>query len=185
MINMQFLFDFLPIVLFFIAYKFGDIYIATTVIILSSLLHVIYSRYKTGTFQKMPLFTLLTISVLGGATLLFKNEIFIKWKPTALYWLLALILAISHLSHHFRGSQLLLQRLLEKQLSLNTMIWRRLNISWVLFFLGLGALNLYVVYHFDTATWVSFKLFGTLGITLLFVLLQGLYMSQHLKDPQR
>lgn len=181
---MEFLFDFLPIALFFIAYKFGDLYIATAVIIFSSLLHVIYSRYKTGVFQKMPLFTLFTITALGGATLLFKNEIFIKWKPTALYWLLALVLLISHVSHHLKGSQLLLQRLLEKQLSLNTIIWRRLNISWVLFFLGLGALNLYIVYRFDTATWVSFKLFGTLGITLLFVLLQGLYMRQHLQDPK-
>ncbi len=152
---------------------------ATMAIMATSLLHVIYARLKTGVFQKMPLFTLLMVTILGSATLLFKNEIFIKWKPTVLYWLLALVLLVSHLTCHFRGSTLLLQRLLEKQIRLQTTIWQRLNISWILFFAGLGALNLYVVYHFDTSTWVNFKLFGTLGLTLLFVVLQGLYMNKH------
>lgn len=173
---MQFLLDFLPIGLFFIAYKISGLYTATLVAILASLLHLLYTRYKTGSFQKMPLFSFASISLLGGATLLFQNEIFIKWKPTAIYWLLALFF----LCTHYMSEKPLLKRLMEHQLHLSMVAWRRLNLSWFFFFGFLGALNLYVVHHFDTQTWVYFKLFGCLGLTLLFVLIQAVYMARHM-----
>ena len=176
---MKFLFDLFPIALFFIAYKMGDIYLATITAIVASIVQVVWSRYKTGQFEKLPLITLGTIVILGGATLFFRNELFIKWKPTALYWILALALVISQ----FIGNKPLMQRLLEQNVALPIKIWHQLNLSWALFFAAMGIANLYVVYHFDTDTWVNFKLFGTLGLTLVFIVLQGFYMTKHFKQP--
>lgn len=177
---MKFLFDFFPIVLFFIAYKMGDIYLATITAIIASVIQVIYSRYKHQKFEKLPLFTLATITVLGGATLFFRNELFIKWKPTAIYWLLS----SAFLASQWIGKKPLIQRLAESSISLQSKIWSQLNVSWSLFFAGMGVANLYVVYHFDTDTWVNFKLFGTLGLTLLFVIVQGFYIARHpLPEP--
>ncbi len=177
---MKFLFDFFPIALFFIAFKMGDIYLATITAIVASVIQVLWSRYKTGRFEKLPLITLVTIVILGGATLFFKNELFIKWKPTALYWVLALALFISQ----FIGRKPLMQRLLEQNIELPIKIWHQLNLSWALFFAAMGIANLYVVYHFDTDTWVNFKLFGTLGLTLVFIVLQGFYMAKHFNQSK-
>lgn len=174
---MKFLLDFFPIVLFFIAYKFGDIYLATLAAILASVVQVLWSRYSQGKFEKIPLMTLATIMILGSATLFFRNELFIKWKPTALYW----ILAIAFLGSHFFGQKTLVQRAMDKNIQLPLAIWYQLNFSWVIFFLAMGATNLYVVYHFDTPTWVNFKLFGTLGLTVVFIILQGFYIAKHSK----
>lgn len=174
---MKFLFDFFPIVLFFVAYKFGDIYLATLTAMAASVVQVGISRYKTGHFEKLPLITLATIVILGGATLFFKNELFIKWKPTALYGLLAIGFLLSQVI----GKKPLIQRMIEQNIQLPQKVWTQLNLSWVVFFLIMGALNLYVVYNYDTDTWVNFKLFGSLGLTLVFIIGQGIYMSRHQK----
>jgi intracellular septation protein len=174
---MKFLFDLFPIIFFFIAYKLGGIYVATVTAIATSSLQVAWSRYSTGKFEKPPLITLATLLVLGSATLLFRNELFIKWKPTALYWVLAMIFFASQ----FMGKKPLLQKAMEKNIQLNNKAWLKLNVSWVIFFFFMGVTNLYVVYSFDTDTWVNFKLFGTLGLTLLFIILQGFYMARHQK----
>lgn len=172
---MKLLFDFFPILLFFLAYKLGDIYIATLSAIAASLLQVVWLRWKQGCFEKMSLITFFSLSILGGATVFFQNEIFIKWKPTVVYWLLAL----SFLASQWLGNKPLLQRLAEGNVQLPAIIWLRLNWSWVIFFAVMGVLNLYVVQHFDTNTWVNFKLFGTLGLTFIFIVLQGFYMMRH------
>lgn len=174
---MKVLFDLFPIILFFIAYKLGDIYLATLTAIIASVVQVLWSRYSQGKFEKIPLMTLATITILGGATLFFRNELFIKWKPTALYW----ILALAFLGSHFFGQKTLVQRAMDKNIQLPLAIWHHLNFSWVIFFLAMGATNLYVVYNFDTPTWVNFKLFGTLGLTVVFIILQGFYMGKHSK----
>lgn len=176
---MKFLFEFFPILLFFLAYKLGDIYLATSTAIIASLVQVGWSRYSKGHFEKMPLVTLGTITLLGGATLLLRDEMFIKWKPTAIYW----VFAVAFLISHFVGKKPLLQRTLEHTINLPSKIWTQLNLSWIAFFTLLGGANLYVVYHFDTDTWVNFKLFGTLGLTLLFVIAQGIYMARHSVEP--
>ncbi len=176
---MKLLFDFLPIALFFIAYKLGNIYIATGIAIIASLTQVIWSRVRQGRFETMPLITLGIISVLGGATLIFQNELFIKWKPTAVYWILALVF----LGSQFLSPKPIMQRMAEHNLSLPASAWKKLNISWVLFFTLMGCANLYVVKNFDTDTWVNFKLFGTLGLTLVFIILQVIYMARY-KQPE-
>ena len=173
---MQILIEFLPIALFFLAYQWAGIYVATGVAILASVAHLLYGRYRKGHFEKMPLITLITISVLGGATLIFRNELFIKLKPTVLYWVLALVFVGSR----WIGEQPLLQRLMGAQIQMPARIWQQLNGSWALFFGLMGALNLYVVHHFDTPTWVQFKLFGSLGLTLIFMIGQGFYMSKYM-----
>jgi len=172
---MKILFDFLPIALFFIAYKMGNIYIATGIAIIASLIQVLWTRVRQGRFETMPLITLGIITLLGGATLVFKNELFIKWKPTAVYWTLALAFLISQLA----TPKPIIQRMAEQSMTLPRAIWHKLNVSWVLFFTLMGFANLYVVKHFDTDTWVNFKLFGTLGLTFVFIILQVLYMARY------
>lgn len=173
---MKLLFDFFPILLFFLAYKFFDIYVATFVAMAASLTQVGFSWLKHRKIEPMHLVSLLIILVFGGATLLLKDEMFIKWKPTVLNWLFGLAFLLSQMI----GERPLIQRMLGAQLELPEWIWRRLNLAWALFFVAVGGVNLFVLYSFDTETWVNFKLFGLLGLTFLFVLLQSLYLSRYL-----
>ena len=175
--QMKFLFDFSPIVLFFVAYKFYGIYIATMAAMLASLVQVTLFWMKQRRFEVMHIITLLTILVLGGATLIFHNELFIKWKPTAINWVFALILLCSQ----FIGHKNIIQKLLEKNVTLPNKIWSRLNMSWVVFLTLMGAINIYVAYHYKTDTWVNFKLFGVLGLTILFTIIQAIYLSRHVE----
>ena len=112
------------------------------------------------------------ISVLGTATLTLHNPLFIKWKPSVVYWIFSIALLVSH----FFGEKPLMARFLDKQIELPKNLWVHINVAWAIFFLLLGFVNLYVAYYYDTATWVNFKLFGTLGAILLFGLLQGFYI---------
>lgn len=169
--------DFLPIALFFVAYKYFNLMVATQVAIVASLAQLIWLKISTGKIQKVNLISFLSILILGGATLLLKNDIFIKWKPTAVYWALSIALLFSQIF----TSKPLLQRFGEGSVLLSTRIWQQLNLMWGIFFLLLGLTNLYVVYNFSTAAWVNFKLFGTLGLTFLFVILQSIYMAKHAK----
>ncbi|HHL3491337.1 TPA: septation protein A [Legionella pneumophila] len=172
---MKLLFDFFPIVLFFIVYKFFGIYTATAVAMIASLSQVALYKLKFQHYEKMHLFSLAIIMLLGGATLFFQNPWFIKWKPTGIYWLSALVF----FSSSYIGSKPLIQKMMETNINLTTKIWYRLNLAWTLFFIVMGALNLYVAYHYDTDVWVNFKLFGGVGFTLLFVLIQAFYLTKH------
>jgi intracellular septation protein len=174
---MKLLFDFFPIVLFFIVYKLFGIYTATAVAMLASVSQVAFYRLKFQHYEKMHLFSLAIIMVLGSATLFFHNPWFIKWKPTGIYWLSALIFFGSS----YIGNKPIIQKMMEANVSLRSQIWHRLNVAWSLFFVVMGALNLYVAYHFDTDVWVNFKLFGGVGFTVLFVLLQALYLAKHME----
>jgi len=173
---MKLLFDFFPILLFFIAYKFFGIYIATGVAMAASVLQVSGYWFKRRRFETLHIVTLGLVLVLGGATLFFHDQLFIQWKPTAIYWAFAVLFMVSQ----FFGKKCLIQRLMDNKLSLPAAIWRRLNTSWSVFFILMGIINLVVVYNFSTNTWVNFKLFGTLALTLLFVFGQALYMSRHI-----
>src|SRR5690606_17416752 len=135
------------------------------VLIAATLLQVGYTWVKERKVQRAHLITLVFVVVLGGLTLLFQDDTFIKWKPTVVNWIFAAVLFVSA----FIGERNLLQRMLESNMSLPPHVWRNLNYSWVIFFLASGALNLYVAYNFSQDFWVNFKLFGLLGITLLFV----------------
>lgn len=172
---MKLLFDFFPILLFFIAFKVYGIYTATAVAMAASLLQVAGFWLKHRRFEIMHLVTLGSVLLLGGATLIFHNPLFIKWKPTVIYWIFAIIF----LGTHYIGKKPLIQRLMEEKLSLPKTVWGRLNLSWVMFFTIMGAVNLFVAYHYSMDIWVDFKLFGSFGLTFVFIILQALYMAKY------
>lgn len=175
---MQFFYDLFPIILFFVAYKLYGIFAATLVAIVAVLVQVGATMMRGKKPEMMQLITLAMVIVLGGATLLFKNELFIKWKPTAVYWALGALFMITA----FFSKKNLVQKMLEKNLELPAKAWSTLNTSWCIFFFVMGILNLLVVYNFDTNTWVNFKLFGTLILTLIFAGVQGLMISRYLEQ---
>lgn len=175
---MKLLFDFFPIILFFIGYKTLGIYYATAIAMVASLLQLILYRIKYKTVDKVQLASFLMVAVLGGLTLTLQNPWFIKWKPTVIYWLFSVVLLTSGLI----GQKPAIQRMFEQNIPMPNKIWRRLNIVWVLFFLFMGILNLYVAYQFTTDVWVNFKLFGGIGITMLFVFAQGFFLARYIED---
>ncbi len=177
---MKLLFDFFPIILFFAAYKLQGIYVATLVAIVATFVQVGWLWLCHRRVETMHLVTLGLIVVFGGATLYLHDEQFIKWKPTVINWLFGLAFLVSQ----FVGKKPFIQRMMGGNIELPPSVWSRLNLSWALFFLFLGAVNLFVVYIFDTDTWVNFKLFGMLGLTLAFVIVQALFLSRYLPEPQ-
>jgi intracellular septation protein len=142
-----------------------------------TLAQVAYLKARGRKVDLMLWVSLGLVTVLGGATIWFHSETFIKWKPSVLYWVMGLAFWVSQV--FFRRN--LLQVLMGQQLELPPEIWRRLSLAWIVFFALMGVLNLYVAYSFDTSTWVNFKLFGGIGLMLLFTLAQGLYLSRHIK----
>ena len=177
---MKLLLDFFPIVLFFAAFKLWGIYVATGVAIVATMAQIAWLKYAHGKVEPMQWLSLGVIVVFGGATILAHDETFIKWKPTILYWLMGGTLAAGLL--FFRKN--LLKSLMGAQLELPDHAWRAMNWSWVAFFSVMGVLNLWVAYHFDTNTWVNFKLFGGLGLMALFVVAQAVYLGRYMKDTK-
>lgn len=214
---MKFLADFFPVLLFFVAYKLYDIYVATAVAIAASLIQVGSHWYRHRRVEKMHLVTLGLLVVFGGMTLLLHDRTFIMWKPSIVNWLFAAVF----LASQFVGEQPLVQRMMSHAVEAPAALWRRLNGAWVVFFLLMGAANLYVASYFFAAEgllktasglatvdltrcaeqfqgetlglcqqaqhledlWVNFKLFGMLGLTLIFVLGQALFLARHVKEP--
>jgi intracellular septation protein len=174
---MKLLLDFFPIILFFVAFKFAGIYVATGVAIAATIAQIAWLRYSTGKVEPMQWVSLGVIVLFGGATIVAHNDTFIKWKPTVLYWLMAVTLAAGQL--FFRKN--LLKSLMGSQLQLPEPAWRVTNWSWIGFFSVMGVVNLWVAYNFDTDTWVNFKLFGGLGLMALFVVAQALYLGRYMK----
>ncbi|HET9644464.1 MAG TPA: septation protein A [Burkholderiaceae bacterium] len=204
---MKLLLDFLPIFLFFGAFKYAEhhkewaaafatqhfggivsggvvgaseapVLLATVVVIAATLAQVGYLALARKKIDTMLWVSLALVVVFGGATIWFHNDTFIKWKPSVLYWVMALAFAVSQLLFNRN----LLRMLLGEQLQLPDFVWRRLNVAWVVFFALMGVINLWVAYTFSTETWVSFKAFGLIGMMLVFTLGQGLYLGRYLQD---
>lgn len=191
---MKFLSDFFPILLFFIAYKTYDIYVATAVAIAASLLQVGYFQLRYRKVENMQWITLGLLVFFGGLTLLLRDPDYIIWKPTVVNGLFA----IAFLGSQFIGSKNLLQRMMDQAISLPAAAWKRLNYIWISFFVFVGLLNLYVAYDLaflfceqaidkDACAediWVDFKLFGMLGLTFVFIIGQGFYIARHITPQQ-
>jgi intracellular septation protein len=175
---MRFLFDLFPVLLFFAAFKFFDIYIATVVVIAATVVQIGWVWLRHRKVDAMLWVSLALVSVLGTATLLLHDERFIKWKPTILYWVFAIVL----LGAAWLFGRNLIRSMLEKQLTLPDAVWSRLNLAWACFFAFMGAANLYVAFNFSTAAWVNFKLFGGMGLMILFVIGQGLALGKYLPE---
>lgn len=174
------LIDFLPVAVFFLAYFLpgGDIYRATLAMMIAVPIQLLVGYLMSRSVNKMHLVSAALLLVFGTAALVLRNDLIIKWKPTVLDWLFALVFLGTQL---FTGKSLL-ERAAGEALTLPAKVWRQLNYAWVGFWLLLGTLNLVVVYNFSEAFWVNFKLFGTLGLMLIFMLLQGLWLRQFLPE---
>jgi intracellular septation protein len=171
---MKFVFDLFPVILFFAAFKLQGIFVATAVAIVATFLQIGWVWLRHGKVDAMLWVSLVVIVVFGGATLLLQDETFIKWKPSVLYWLFGGVLLGAQTL--FRKN--LIRALMGKEVKLPDDIWNKLNASWVLFFVVMGIANLLVAYNFDTETWVNFKVFGGIGLTLAFVVLQAIALAR-------
>jgi intracellular septation protein len=177
---MKFLFDLFPVILFFAAYKFADIYVATGVAIVATVAQVGWVHFRHGKVDKMLWISFGLILVFGGMTLFLRDPTFIKWKPTVLYWLFATVLLGSALL--FKKN--LIRSMLEEQVTLPEPLWMRLNLAWVAFFVTMGILNLYVANNYSEADWVNFKLFGGMGLMFAFIIAQGLLLAKYVEEKE-
>jgi len=174
---MKFFLDYLPIICFFVIYKIYGIYVATAATIIVTALLVVFSLIKYRKVETMPIITLVMVTILGGSTLILHNDIFIKWKPSIIYWIFALALFGSQ----WFTKKTIMERMMGDKVEVPQTIWSRINTAWGVFFLLLGGVNVYVIYHYSTDTWVNFKLFGTLILILIFAILQAMYMTKYIK----
>jgi intracellular septation protein len=172
---MKLLFDLFPVILFFAAFKIWDIYVATAVAIAASVVQIGWVWFRHRKVENMLWVSLGVIVVFGGATLLLHDETFIKWKPTVLYWLFSLTLFVAAVG--FRKN--LIKAMMHEQIALPEPAWTKLLMSWVGFFAVMGLVNLYVAYNYSTDAWVNFKLFGGMGLMLVFVILQAFMISKY------
>lgn len=177
---MKLLFDFFPVVLFFVAFKLFDIYVATAVAMGATVAQIGWVWIRRRKVDRMLWVSLGVITVFGTATLALGDPTFIMWKPTVLYWLFAAVLVIAG----FAFKKNFVKSMMQHQVELPDEVWGRLQASWIGFFLFMGTLNLYVAYNYPTDTWVNFKLFGGLGLMLVFVVLQALMLARHMQDKQ-
>ncbi len=179
------LIDFIPVLLFFAAFKIYGIYVATTVGIVATAVQVLLTRFIRKKFDKQQVVTLVIFVLFGGLTLYFHDPIFVKWKPSIIFW----IFGIAFLLSHFIGKKPLAQRMLEGMLEAQTAavpatLWVRLNAAWAIFFIFLGTVNIYIAYHFSTDVWVNFKVYGIMLCLLAFSFAQAMCLSRYLTDTK-
>ena len=170
---MQLLVDYIPIVAFILAYFYKDIFFATGVLMAVMPVVLVLQWLMTKKINKIYAASTVLVLVLGGATLIFRNPTLLYWKPTVLNWLIAVVF----LGSQWIGDKTIVQRMLDNAAELGPHQWIRLNQIWVIFFIIVGAVNLYVAYTFSEAFWVKFKLFGMLGLTLVFVIIQSVWLT--------
>lgn len=184
MFNM--IFDVGLVILFFITFKMYDIYVATIAIICGSITQIAITRMFFKRFDKKQLIVLAILIVFGGMTLYFHNPIFIKWKPTIVFWLMACIFLLNHWLGKKPIPQQMMSHVLEdKQQTISPTIWKRLSFAWIIFFILLGGINIYIAYYYSTNAWVNFKLYGILGALLGFGILQSFYLSRYLNGEAK
>jgi intracellular septation protein len=174
------LLEFFPIVLFFITFKLYDIYAATLVVIVATLVQVGITWYQERKVQPMQLITLGLILVFGGATLYLHDEKFIKLKLTIIEWLFGIVF----LGSQFIGKKPFIERMVGANLELPEFIWKRLNIVWAIFFIAVGFLNLYVMEHYDTDDWVTFKTIGVPSLMVLFIFVQLIFLYKYIPQTE-
>ena len=174
---MKFLFELLPIILFFIAYKFKNIFFATGIAIAVSFVQILYYLLRKKKVEMTMWISLIILVVFGGSTILFHNALFIKWKPSILYWLFAVIL----LGGQIFWRKNIIKNMLGKQIVLPEKVWSKLNAGWGIFFFLLGFLNIFIAYKYSTDTWVNFKLFGLMGIMIVFVIIQSFFLMPYIE----
>jgi intracellular septation protein len=205
---MKFLFDLFPVILFFITLKIAEktadaslvlskiltslgitatvqpslvpIMLATVAVIIGSIIQIIWAKLKFKKVDKTLWMSAILVTILGGMTLYFQNDAFIKWKPTLLYWIFTVALLLGQ----WVWQKNIIKSMMGKEIKLPEMIWIKLNYAWAIFFAGLGFLNLYVAFNFSIDTWANFKLFGTMGLMFTFIIIQSLIINQYLIEDK-
>lgn len=179
---MQIFYDILPVFLFFMAFKLYDMYVATTVGIVATFLQVITTRLWKGKWDKQQLITLAVFAVFGGMTLYFHDPIFVKWKPTIVFWIFSTALIISQLFMQKPIMQRIMENALQEKGEVPIVVWRRINIFWAICFIILGAINLYVAYHFSNEIWVNFKFYGITAALFIISIIQAVYLVRYITE---
>lgn len=187
---LKFIYDFLPIIIFFGTYKLtdNDIYAATTAAIIATIIHSAIQWLMHKKLENQHIINLVVILFFGGLTLAFQDDTFIKWKVTVINWIFGLVL----LGSQFIGKKNIIQRQLDEAIQLPSPIWFRLNMMWVSFFLFCGLLNIYVAFFYGPnlseevrqAIWVDFKMYGMLGLTFVFMIFQIFYLQRHIINEE-
>lgn len=171
---MKQLLDFIPLIVFFTLYKLQDIYVATSALIVVTLIQILVTWMIYKKVEKMQVITAASVIVFGGMTLFFQDDNFIKWKVTLVYCVFAIGLLISQWM-----DKPLIKGMLGKEISLPDRVWRKVNYAWVSFFAVLAVVNIYIAYQLPLDVWVNFKVFGALILTVLFTLATGIYVYKH------
>jgi intracellular septation protein len=175
---MHFLFDFIPVVAFFLVYKFSDIYMATAAAMAISAMQILFLWFTQKKLEKGPCITLVALLFLGGATLIFHDESFIKWKPTVIYAVISLFIV----GKRYWSKQSAAEQLMGDKVLLAAAKWRVVDQVTLCFFLAMAVLNWWVAFTFDTTTWVHFKLFGVLALTLIYCIALSCYIAKHAEE---
>lgn len=182
---MKFFFDFFPVLTFYLAYNLGKksmdevdaMILATALLMLATTVQIIWNWVKHKKIEKMHLIVLVLALVFGGATIYFRDPAFLIWKVTLVYWLFAIAFSVSH----FIGEKIIIKHMMDQAIQLPEVVWQRLSLMWIVFFVVLGGVNLIVANNVSFDTWVDFKLFGLLGLTLVFALAQGVYLAKYMQ----
>jgi intracellular septation protein len=182
---MQLFYEILPVFLFFLAFKFAGIYVATMVGIVTTLLQVLLTRLATKKWDKKQVITLAVFVTFGGMTLYFHDPIFVKWKPTIVFWIFAIAILISQAFAKKPLMERMLEGVLENKATVPKSVWFKINIVWALFFATLGGVNLYIAYHYSNDAWVNFKFYGVSGILLVFSVIQALYLVRFVETDTK
>ncbi|WP_394754486.1 septation protein A [Crenothrix sp.] len=177
---MKQLFEFFPVLLFFAAYKFYDIYVATMVMIVATMIQVAIDLVLRRKVETMRWITLALVVVMGGATIYLHDEQYLKWKLSIIEWLFGL----AFLGSQFIGEKPFVERMMSGSLTLPPVIWKRLNLLWAAFFTAVGFINLYVMHHYSTDDWVNFKTFGVPILMLVFIALQMVFLYKYMPDTE-
>lgn len=177
---MKFLFDFFPVLLFFITFKLHDdeiqgMIMATAVLMAATFVQVGYTWFRHKRIEKMHIITLVLVGIFGGATIYFRDPSFLIWKVSITNWLFAFVFLISH----FIGNKTpLIKRMMQSNITMPAHAWSKLSVSWILFFAVIGVINLLVARYFSFDSWVDFKFYGILGLTFGFVVVQSFYLNK-------
>lgn len=181
---MHFIFEIFPVFLFFIAFKFYDIYVATTVGIVATAAQVLITRVWLGQWDKKQLITLVVFVFFGGMTLYFHNPIFVKWKPTIVFWVFSCVILFTQIFTYKPIMQRLMENVVQEKGSVPQAVWQKLNLLWGVFFFLLGAINLYIAYYLSNDAWVNFKFYGITAALFLISIIQAVYLMRFMTEQK-
>lgn len=182
---MKFLLDFFPVLAFFISFKLYDVYIATAVLILASFIQTLGHWIIKKRFEKLHLFTFFASLIMGSLTLFFRDDSFIKWKVSVIYWILSATIIVYLLFRRKIAIKDLFEGLFKQSLGISDSIWHKLNMAWMLYLVGIGILNIWIAYQFDLDTWVNFKVWGIMAIQLIMMIATFVIIFKYMPEENR